>query len=629
MVRHASPCLALATLLSPLFACGDDGTAADTTTTTPTSATTPPATSTTTPTTGTPTADGTDSVAPLTTSGPDATDTTAAVSASDTVATTLASTGGSTGDPVCPEGDIVCDGDTAQVCDGMGGFASETPCDQACAPGLGCTLCVPGEGTCDGDTAHQCSDDGMGYDDVVCDPVQGQTCEDGACTGPCAADSLGSTYIGCDYYAMVTPNVVFWPEMHFAVVVSNVSDEDADVTISRGVETISMVSVPAKTVEVVTLPWVQELKGPGPSRVVVDGAYRVRSTRPITLYQYSPLEYHVADHFSETNDASLLLPTNAYGQETFVVARNTHTGNPGTYSVVAREDDTTVTLMPGTTGKFVNAGGGVADDGTGVIKLGAGDVLQVLSRASGGPEPDLADLTGTRVLSDRPVLVVGGHFCTFIPHDVAACDHLEELNLPLTNLAREYFVTDPFIKPPNQDPELKDRMVRIIATEAATALTYDPPQNGAPSMLAQPGDYAEFITQADFKISADKKIAVAEYMLGQQYGGNTGDPAQTIAVPIDQYRSEIAFHAPVNYESNFANLTAPIGTIIELDGAPIADFTPIGATGYGVARVELSNAGDGDHEISGDMPFGVQVYGYGQYTSYWYPGGLDLTLIPQ
>ncbi len=628
MVRHPRPCLALSTLL-PLFACGDDGTAADTTsiTSSPSVAGTTSSTSTistTTPTTGTP---GTDSDSPLTTgtSQDPQTGTTAPTSASDT----LASTGGSTGEPVCPEGQIVCDGDIAKVCDGMGGFSSETPCDQACAPGLGCALCVPGEGTCEGDTAHTCSDDGMGYEDEVCDPVQGVTCEDGSCVGPCALDSLGSTYIGCDYYAMVTPNVVFWPEMQFAVVVSNVSDEDADVTIGRGAETITVVMVPAKTVEVVILPWVQELKGPGASRVVVDGAYRVRSTRPITLYQYSPLQYQVNGHFSETNDASLLMPTNAYGTETFVVARNTHTGNPGMYSVVAREDATTVTLMPGTTGMFTNAGGGVADNGTGQVVLNAGDVLQVLSRASGGPEPDLADLTGTRVLSDKPVLVIGGHFCTFVPHDVAACDHLEELNLPLANLAKEYFVSDPFIKPPNQVPQLKDRMVRIIATEAATALTYDPPQNNAPTLLAQPGDYAEFITQADFKISADKKIAVAEYMLGQQYGGGTGDPAQTIAVPIDQYRDEIAFHAPVNYESNFANLTAPMDAAIELDGLPVAGFTAIGNTGFGVARVELSNAGDGDHVITGDKPFGVQVYGYGQYTSYWYPGGLDLTLIPQ
>ena len=27
------------------------------------------------------------------------------------------------------------------------------------------------------------------------------------------------------------------------------------------------------------------------------------------------------------------------------------------------------------------------------------------------------------------------------------------------------------------------------------------------------------------------------------------------------------------------------------------------------------------------MPFGITVYGYGQYTSYWYPGGLNLKTV--
>ena len=33
--------------------------------------------------------------------------------------------------------------------------------------------------------------------------------------------------------------------------------------------------------------------------------------------------------------------------------------------------------------------------------------------------------------------------------------------------------------------------------------------------------------------------------------------------------------------------------------------------------------------LAGDEPFGVQVYGYGQYTSYWYPGGQNLDIVPQ
>ena len=148
-------------------------------------------------------------------------------------------------------------------------------------------------------------------------------------------------------------------------------------------------------------------------------------------------------------------------------------------------------------------------------------------------------------------------------------------------------------------------------------------------MLAKAGDYAEINTDKDFKVTANFKIAVSEYLLSQQAGNNTGDPAMTISVPTAQYRSDYSFHAPTNYESNFVNITAPVGANITLDGQPVANFTAIGGTGFAVARVQLSNAGDGNHSLGGDQPFGVQVYGYGQYTSYWYPGGLDLKLIPQ
>jgi len=37
--------------------------------------------------------------------------------------------------------------------------------------------------------------------------------------------------------------------------------------------------------------------------------------------------------------------------------------------------------------------------------------------------------------------------------------------------------------------------------------------------------------------------------------------------------------------------------------------------------------GGGAHELQGDRAFGVVVYGFGAYTSYMYPGGLDLTVI--
>ena len=535
-----------------------------------------------------------------------------------------------TSDGPCTPGEIVCDGAVARTCDGDG--VLEEACPLVCTPGLGCTECTPGEGTCDGAVAKRCRPDGSGLDETYCDEVQDVVCdaEVGACVGACAPEVLGTSYIGCEYYPVITPNQVD-QSFTFAVVVSNVTDEDADVTISRGGEPVVDIVVPKQSVEVVPLPWVVPLMVGYISREVPDGAYRLRSTRPVTVYQYNPLEYQKDGKFSFTNDASLLMPTNVWGKDTVVVARNTQGGLSGAYTVVAREDGTTVEITPSASGKLVLPGSSVAEDGVGVVMLDAGDVLQVLSAAGGGePDgPDISDLTGTRVVSDKPVEVIGGHLCTYIPYDVLACDHLEEFNLPVDNLDREYLVSTPLVKASGADPEPKARMVRVVAVADATTLTYDPPQPGAPAMLAVAGDYAEFSTAKDFKITASAKIVVSEYFLGQEAGGDAGDPSMTIAVPIEQYRDNYSFHAPVNYESNFANVLAPTGAAISLDGQPLAGAAPIGGTGYSVLRVQLSNAGDGDHRITGDKNFGVQVYGYGQYTSYWYPAGLDLKLIPQ
>ncbi len=566
------------------------------------------------------------------------TSTSSTTTISDSTSTSTSTTGdsssssSSTGDPPCPKDTILCDGNNAQVCDGLGGFQSMELCPKACAPDLGCVECVPNSGQCNGPVAQKCKDDGSGFVDSFCDAVQGVSCDAklGECVGACAPQTLGNSYIGCEYYPTITPNVVD-NSFSFAVVVSNVSAEDATITITRGANQIVKQVAPKTSNLVIPLPWVNELKQTGASRVVVDGAYRLRSTQPVTVYQYSPLEYQKGNSFSYTNDASLLMPSNVWGQETVVVIRNTLNGLPGVYAVVATQDNTKVTLQPSATGKIVAAGGGVAANGTGVIMLGEGDVLEVLSAAGGGEPntPDISDLTGTRVLSDKPVQVVAGHACSYVPFNVLACDHLEEFNLPFDNLAKDYLVSTPFVKAPNMNPAIKARMVRVVATTDATTLTYDPPQNGAPAMLAKSGDYAEIQTDKDFKISANFKIAVAEYMLGQSAGGGAGDPAMTISVPTEQYRKNYSFHAPTNYESNFVNITAPAGAKVLLDGQAVAGFVAIGGTGFGIARVQLSNAGDGNHTITGDQNFGVQVYGYGQYTSYWYPGGLDLNLIPQ
>src|SRR5690606_23536430 len=124
------------------------------------------------------------------------------------------------------------------------------------------------------------------------------------------------------------------------------------------------------------------------------------------------------------------------------------------------------------------------------------------------------DVHGSLVQADKPVQVIGGHQCTYIPSNVGYCDHLEESMFPLTALSTNYVVTAPLIPTGGNTPKVQ--FVRITATEANTNLTYDPPQSGAAASIAQAGAFIEIPNNAaDFLVTSDKPIIVTQYMEGQ------------------------------------------------------------------------------------------------------------------
>jgi hypothetical protein len=525
--------------------------------------------------------------------------------------------------PVGTIGKGICKGGT-QTCNVWG--TEWGPCNGQVLPQVE-TCATAADDNCDG-TALTCTGSNE------CNAATGQ------CIAACSPELLGNSYVGCDYYPTVTSNSQLNSRVapgqtgfHFAVAISNTGAKTVTYAITRGASSIASGTVGANSVAIVQLPWVAELAAPGASLVSTNaagnGAYHLVTDRPVTVYQYNPLEYTYGGGYSYTNDASLLLPTNAWTSKYFVIARNTWASSyPGFYAVTASKASTQVTLSPSATGKIIRAGGGVAANGTGTVTLNQGDVLIVLS-ASGGGGPDVADVTGTIVTSTSPVQVIGGHDCTDIPYNVTWCDHIEEAVFPYETLSNKAIVTSPW----TSANVVRPTIYRVVATQPNTTLTYDPPQNGAPATIAAAGSYVEIgPTTASFQITANFKIITAQYMVGQAYAGglSTGDPAMAQGVAVEQYRDKYLFHAPTNYEANFVNVIAPTGSTVTLDGANIAlgSFTAVGGTGYSLARVQLSNAGNGNHSITSAAKFGISVYGWGQYTSYWYPGGLDLNVIP-
>ncbi|MGB1276396.1 MAG: IgGFc-binding protein, partial [Nannocystaceae bacterium] len=484
----------------------------------------------------------------------------------------------------CVEGSVICIDGGASTCV-EGDYTDPEPCSDACVDEVGCVACVPGSTTCEDGNSMMCDDDGQGYElSELCDGVQGVFCNEdvGVCDGDCAPDNLQLDYLGCEYYATVTQqyDTGIQGTDFFTITVSNTADVETDVTIDGNGVNLNFTVAPNSVVRQ-KLPWVNALyKGTGPSKVVSDGAYRIRANHPVTVIQYSPIDADV------TNDASLLLPVNAWTGSAMVASYpfwinqlNNNIRTPGFYAVTASQDNTTVQLSPSATGNVVQPGSGVAADGTGEVTLDRGDVLQVVTSLEAG------DLTGTMISADKPVQLIAGHSCTEVPQGDLACDHLEESMPPIEALSDTYVVMPP-VQTPNNDM-FHGEVVRVIASEADTAVVFTP-DIGEDITLENAGDFIDIpVGTQRYLVEADKKILVAQYMVGAQGGFGQSDPSMALAVATGQYRKDFLIHAPPTWQANYANLIAPLGAMVEVDGevVPEINFTAIPETDYMTATV--------------------------------------------
>lgn len=584
--------------------------------------------------------------------------------------------GGSDAGPGCQRGQWVCrnGGTEAVMCDGMGGTLGTPvtcPAGQSCVALIGCVTCSPRQQRCNPSNPQQtqvCSDDGTQWiNGAICDDSRGQTCSAGRCQDRCATSELN--YLGCEYWPTITANSQLDTAFPFAVVVANPQSYSVTLNVTGGrlSAPINRTLMPGE-VQTIQLPNVDDLiqnvgmSGCGGafeppciahSALVTGGAYHIQANGPIAAYQFNPLTFRSGSGsravYSYTNDASLLLPTHVLTTHYIVgthnnwTARDPMSGNPvvtlGGFIAVVGVDpaetgtDVTVRLTGSISGgPGVSASSGAA---TRTFNLRQGDVLQLVGSAAS------QDLTGTVIESSRPVAVFVGHDCTNMPDDRPACDHLEEQLLPSATWGRRYAVTQLRVRGATEP-----HRVRLIAQRANTSYTFD----GIPAPRECSGTYAagqfcEFQTTGNFVVSGSQPFLTLQFMVGQgqpdpscfdPFTGqptNTdnpicmGDPAMVTEIPVEQFRRSYDFLVPSTYSRNMINVVAPEGAVITLDGVRISGSSTSAGTGYIVYFIPIT---EGRHHIeadSDDHRFGLKVYGIASYTSYMYPGGLDLDLI--
>lgn len=472
----------------------------------------------------------------------------------------------------------------------------------------------------------------------------------------CEEAAVSRSYIGCDFWPTVTPNNV-WSVFDFAVVVANTGDQVVDVTVQRGGNAVATAQIAPDSLQTIYLPWVPQLKGPDAdafgsampvttSLRVPAGAYHLTSTFPVTVYQFNALEYAptggppgknwnscpadgiVMQCFSYSNDASLLLPSTAMtGNYRILSIPGWAAANMGAYvAVTGTADNTNVTVNTSSTATVV-AGNGVSQagpNGSLNFTIGRGEVVILMGAASG-------DLSGSLLQASNPVQVISGVPCTQVPEGVQACDHLEESVFPAETLGERYVV----VPPTGPKGDAPGHIVRFFGNFDGTVLTYTgSPPAGAPTML-NAGQVVQLpLTAQPFEVVGDKAFAVVTLMVGGELldpaGGvmALGDPAQSIVTAVEQYRDKYVFLAPTDYSVNYLDVVMPSGTTLTLDGQPASGATtPVPGSQFSVVRLLLNNNTQGGHVLTANNPVGIQVAGYGNYTSYYYPGGLNLKTI--
>jgi len=482
------------------------------------------------------------------------------------------------------------------------------------------------------------------------------------------------TYVGCDYWPTVTANPV-QNVFDFAVAVANVGTDDAKVTVTGPNGVSESVTVKGGSLEKIYLPWVTALKGAQntgamSSVLAKASAYHLVSDKPVVVYQFNPLEFRAqggppgknwsacvsqsinGECYSYSNDASLLLPSTAMtgtyrimgaqGFSRHPIDPFTGEVNPSAplqhnmsayFVVTATQDGTKVDVKLGPKGKVVAGGGIMAAPAGGTLSLtlDAGDVAAVVSDKGRD-----FDFSGSLLTADKPVQVITGVPCMDFPLDVQACDHIEETVFPAETLGKHYVVT----RPTGPKANNVGHVVRLYGNVDGTNLTYTPSKPaGCPDTLSagQVVDCGEEVT-TDFEVSGDKEFGVGMFMLGGEKadpdfnpGSLTqpqGDPSQSFAVTVEQYRKRYVFLAPADYKTSYVDVVASNGTKLSVDGTDVSSqLTKIGGTSWFIARVKLGAGKDGVHVLEADQPVGIQVIGYGDNTSYMYPGGLNLGQI--
>ncbi len=272
-------------------------------------------------------------------------------------------------------------------------------------------------------------------------------------------------------------------------------------------------------------------------------AFHVATNVPVVAYQMLPY----GGGRARVTGATLLLPTNVW--DTNYVAANaypqatqitTDRAQP-TLAIVGQAAETHVTIAPVAAIETDDAGVFPATDAGVPITytLSQGQYLQISQNA---------ELTGSPIVADQPVGVIGGSTLMDVPvgQDQRA-DGAEQMLAPVRALGNEY-VAVRYRSRDTTTPEIVPW--RLVGVVDGTTLTWDPaPPPGAPTTLGA-RELVEIDSAGPFVVrsqDAAHPFYFASYMTGGDPFDGDGDPEYVSVVPAAQYLPRYTFFTDPTY----------------------------------------------------------------------------------
>ena len=238
-------------------------------------------------------------------------------------------------------------------------------------------------------------------------------------------------------------------------------------------------------------------------------------------------------------------------------------------------------------------------------------------------------VSGTRIVSNRPLAVYIGNRCTNVPIGHGFCDHLTE-QVPPTALWGRRFLSSSI-------PNRRGELYHLIAAKSSTTITVNCStfEEVVTYSIPLAGSWREFITPAMSycSITSDKPLLVMQFALGNEFDGLAGDPFMMMITAIEQYSNKYVFNVPPQYSMNYLALYVTPKDFqpehIFLDDVNLENATWTGVycsdrviCGY-IAHVNVSS---GVHQLyhSGiSSHIGASAFGFNFRNSYGYPVGIQ------